>query len=187
MKLITTPLKAVVIVEPDVFEDSRGLFMEVFHQKKYNDLGIDRIFVQDNLSYSIQGTLRGLHYQLNPGQGKLIQVIRGEIIDVAVDIRKGSPMFGQWISVSLSSNNRRQIYIPEGFAHGFCVISENADVMYKCTDFYAPCNERGIVWSDPDIAIDWPVKNPILSPKDRSYPLLRDVSSDNLPRYEDKK
>lgn len=181
MKIVSTSLEGVILIIPPVFKDDRGFFMEVFQQKKYNDLGIERIFVQDNLSHSVKGTLRGLHFQVKQPQGKLVQVIRGEIFDVAVDIRHESPTFGKWTSVHLSSQNKHQLYVPEGFAHGFCVLSDSADVLYKCTDYYAPHDEGGILWSDPDIAITWPVKDPVLSPKDSRYPYLRDISSEGLP------
>ncbi len=183
MKILATSLEGVLIIVPRLFDDKRGFFMETFHQKKYAEAGIDRIFVQDNLSHSARGTLRGLHYQLHHPQAKLVQVIRGEIFDVIVDIRRGSPFFGQWASVPLSDRDGRQLFVPEGFAHGFCVLSEIADVIYKCTDFYAPEDEGGILWSDPGLNIPWPVADPLLSPKDSQYPCLRDVASDRLPVY----
>ncbi len=181
---IKTKLPGVLLVEPKVFEDSRGFFMETFHQQKYAEAGIDHAFIQDNYSHSTQGTLRGLHYQLKHPQGKLIYVITGEIFDVAVDIRQGSPTFGQWVGQYLSDQNKRQIFIPEGFAHGFCVISETADVLYKATDLYNPDDEYGVLWSDPDIGIDWPVEVPIVSDKDKQYPRLRDALETQLPIYE---
>ena len=181
MKLITTSLEGVLIVEPAVFRDDRGFFMETYHQTRYSAGGIRRNFVQDNLSYSVQGTLRGLHYQVEHAQAKLIQVIKGEIFDVVVDIRPASPTFGQWAGYRLSEHNHRQIFIPEGFAHGFCVLSPSAHCLYKCSDFYAPDDEAGILWSDPEIGIDWPVKDPIISEKDKNYPLLKDVSLERLP------
>jgi dTDP-4-dehydrorhamnose 3,5-epimerase len=172
MKFTETSLSGVFLLEPDVFKDQRGYFMETYHHEKYVSGGIDRIFVQDNHSYSIKGTLRGLHYQFPHTQGKLVLALSGEIYDVAVDIRNGSPTFGQWIGVYLSSGNRHQIYIPEGFAHGFCVTSESASVLYKCTDFYYPQCDQGVLWSDPRLGIDWPVKEPLLSPKDANLPVL---------------
>jgi len=172
MKIITTSLEGVLIIEPRVFEDNRGFFMETYNQNKYQKSRINRLFVQDNLSYSVRGTLRGLHFQIKHPQAKLVQVITGEIFDVAVDIRKGSPTFGKWTGVVLSAQNKRQVFIPEGFAHGFCVISETACFLYKCSDFYAPDDEGGIIWSDPDIGIEWPVKDPIISEKDKHYPRL---------------
>lgn len=174
-------LPGVLLVEPPEFKDNRGFFMETWHQKKYSDAGIDKPFVQGNRSHSVKGVLRGLHYQLAHPQGKLVFVITGKIFDVAVDIRRGSPTFSQWTGAELSMENRRQIYIPEGFAHGFVVLSDFADVIYKCTDFYAPGDEYGILWSDPDIGIDWPVPSPVLSEKDRMAPFLKQVPGHNLP------
>ena len=172
MKFTETSLPGVFLIQLDVFEDQRGYFMETYHHEKYVSGGIDRVFVQDNHSYSIKGTLRGLHYQFPHTQGKLVLALSGEIYDVAVDIRSGSPTFGKWIGVYLSSENRHQIYIPEGFAHGFCVTSESASVLYKCTDFYYPQHDKGILWSDPGLGIDWPVKEPLISPKDANLPVL---------------
>ena len=157
--------------------------METFHQKKYAEAGIDHAFIQDNYSHSTRGTLRGLHYQLEHPQAKLVYVIKGEIYDVAVDIRRGSPGFGKWTGQYLSCKNKRQIFIPEGFAHGFCVISETADVLYKATDLYKPDDEYGVLWSDPTIRIDWPIKVPIVSNKDKQFPGLQDVPEQHLPIY----
>lgn len=161
--------------------DKRGFFMETYNRSRYFDAGIQDVFIQDNLSYSVKGTLRGLHYQNPHAQAKLIQVIKGVIFDVAVDIRAGSPTFGQWVSALLSDENKRQIYIPQGFAHGFCVLSESAFVLYTCSDYYAPDCEKGILWSDFNLNIDWPVTSPILSKKDKKYPCLCDVPVENLP------
>ena len=178
-----TALPGVLLIEPHVFEDNRGFFMETFHQSKYETAGIEAVFVQDNYSHSKRAILRGLHYQLKNRQAKLVYVIRGEIFDVVVDIRQGSPFFGQWVGTVLSSENRQQIFVPEGFAHGFCVLSETADVMYKCTDFYAPGDEYGVHWADPAIKIDWPITDPILSEKDSENPNLKDIPQDHLPPY----
>lgn len=170
MKTIATAIPDVIIIEPQVFEDERGFFMETWNQKTFTDNGIDAAFVQDNHSKSPQGTLRGLHYQIKHTQGKLVRVIAGEVFDVAVDIRKSSPTFGKWIGVTLSAQNRRLLWIPPGFAHGFYVTSESAEFTYKCTDFYSPKYERSIRWDDPDLSIDWPIPagiTPLLSPKDR--------------------
>ena len=183
MKVTPTSLPDVRIIEPKAFEDRRGFFMETYHQRRYEQSNIDCIFVQDNLSHSVRGILRGLHYQLQYPQAKLVQVIRGAIFDVAVDIRQGSPTFGKWIGAHISDKNRHQIFVPEGFAHGFCVLSETADVLYKCTDFYAPDDEGGILWSDPGIGIDWPINDPLLSDKDSHYPCLKDVALERLPVY----
>jgi len=185
MKVLNTSLPGVLIIEPDVFKDNRGFFMETYHQRRYIEAGIDGMFVQDNLSHSVHGILRGLHYQLRHPQAKLVQVIEGAIFDVTVDIRQGSPSFGQWTGVHISEENRRQTFIPEGFAHGFCVLSETADVMYKCTDLYVSDDEGGILWSDPGLAIDWPIADPLLSEKDSRYPCLSDIRSERLPAYED--
>jgi len=183
VKFTKTSLSEVLMIAPQVFHDDRGFFLETFHHEKYVEGGIDRAFIQDNHSHSQQGTLRGLHYQLSHAQGKLVYAVTGEIFDVAVDIRKGSPTFGQWVGVTLSAENKHQVYVPEGFAHGFCVLSETADVMYKCTDVYSPEDEGGILWSDPEIGIEWPVSDPILSEKDSRYPKLREVPEDRLPIY----
>lgn len=181
MKVNTTSLEGVRIVEPDAYEDNRGFFMETYQEKRYRDLGIKVLFVQDNLSFSVKGTLRGLHYQLPHQQSKLVQVIMGEVFDVAVDIRRGSPTFGKWTFARLSQRNRRQLFVPVGFAHGFCVLSETAYVSYKCSDYYSPENERGLLWSDPDLGIDWPLKALLLSVKDNKYACLKDIPGDLLP------
>jgi len=183
MKVTPTSLPDVFIIEPKSFEDRRGFFMETYHKKRYEESNIDCIFVQDNLSHSVQGILRGLHYQLRYPQAKLVQAINGAIFDVAVDIRQGSPTFGKWTGAHLSDTKRNQIFIPEGFAHGFCVLSETADVIYKCTDFYTPDDEGGILCSDPGIGIDWPIADPLLSDKDSRYPCLKDVPLEHLPVY----
>lgn len=182
MRFLGTELPGVILVEPDVFTDVRGLFLETYHREKYADGGIPDPFVQDNLSRSIQGTLRGLHYQLQEPQGKLVMVVEGAIFDVAADIRRGSPTFGRWLGIELSAQNKRQLYIPPGFAHGFCVLSEAAAVTYKCTRFYEPKDERGIVWDDPSLGIRWPVAEPLLSAKDRGYKSLGEMEGE-LPRY----
>jgi len=178
-----TQLPDVILVEPFAFQDSRGFFLETYHYEKYAEGGIGCTFVQDNRSHSCRNALRGLHYQLKHPQAKLVFVVRGEIVDVAVDIRTGSPTFGQWVAVSLSGSDHRQLFIPEGFAHGFAVISEEADVCYKCSDFYAQGDEYGIVWNDPELAIHWPLSNPVLSAKDQAYPRLKDVRPEYLPVY----
>ena len=183
MKVSPTSIPDVLIIEPEVFEDTRGFFIETYHQKRYEQFNIDCIFVQDNFSHSVHGILRGLHYQLKHPQAKLVQAIHGAIFDVAVDIRQGSPTFGKWVGAHISDKNRRQIFVPKGFAHGFCVLSKTADILYKCTDFYAPDDEEGILWSDPGIDIDWPVTDPLLSDKDSKYPCLKDVPRENLPKY----
>lgn len=180
-----TKLKGVIVVELKSYEDSRGFFMELYHEKRYRDLGILSRFVQDNLSYSIRHTLRGLHYQIRKTQAKLVQALTGEIFDVALDVRKNSPTFGQWAAAVLSAENRRQMFIPEGFAHGFCVLSDEARVLYKCSDLYSPQDETGILWSDPDLGIDWPVEDPIVSAKDRQYLPLAQQPPEKLLHLED--
>ncbi len=168
-------------MEPDVFSDERGFFLETWNSMRYVKAGIKGPFVQDNVSFSKKGVLRGLHFQYPQSQSKLIQVLSGEVVDVAVDIRKDSPTFGQWISEVLSGANHRQMYIPSGFAHGYCVTSETAFFSYKCTDFYNPGSEGGIIWNDPDINIDWSMEEPILSSKDADYPRLKDIRPEKLP------
>ncbi len=173
MNIIETSLPGVLIIEPQVFADGRGFFLETYHAGRYAEAGLPERFVQDNHSRSLPGTLRGMHYQLRQPQGKLLRCIRGAIFDVAVDIRRGSPTFGRWASVELSAENKRQVYIPPGFAHGFYVPEEESEVEYKCTDVYAPDDEYGIIWNDPTIGIEWRVTDPILSEKDAGYgPLI---------------
>jgi dTDP-4-dehydrorhamnose 3,5-epimerase len=178
-----TPLEIpdVVLVEPDVFGDARGFFTETFHAAKYTAAGLPGAFVQDNFSFSRRGILRGLHFQLRQPQGKLVYAARGAIFDVAVDLRRGSPTFGRWVGRTLSGENHCQMYIPEGFAHGFCVLSDEAEVMYKCTALYDPADDRGILWNDPDVAVAWPVAQPSLSGKDQRLPRLRDLTPEQLP------
>ena len=172
MNVFESDLQGVLIIEPEVIGDRRGFFLETYHARRYAEAGVPEPFVQDNHSRSAPGTLRGLHYQLTKPQGKLVRCVRGAIFDVAVDIRRGSPTFAQWVGVELSAENKRQLYMPPGFAHGFCVPEEESEVEYKCTDYYAPEDERGIIWNDPTIAIEWPVTDPILSEKDAGYGLL---------------
>ncbi|WP_141618125.1 dTDP-4-dehydrorhamnose 3,5-epimerase [Myxococcus sp. AB036A] len=181
MKVTPLEIPEVLLLEPKVFGDDRGFFMEMFHAARYAAVGIPGPFVQDNYSRSAKGTLRGLHFQEPQAQGKLVQVLAGAVYDVAVDVRRGSRTFGQWVAAELSSDNRRQLWIPPGFAHGFCVVSDSADFHYKCTALYAPETERSVVWNDPDLAIPWPVSEPLLSPKDAQAPRLRDAPL--LPEY----
>ena len=185
MKVFETKLPGVFVLEPDVFTDSRGGFMETWSKCRYEDAGIKEAFVQDNVSFSRKGVLRGLHYQFPHSQGKLIQVLSGEVFDVAVDIRVGSPTFGKWVGEMLSGDNHRQMYIQPGFAHGFYVMSESAVFSYKCTDYYNRKAERGIIWNDPELSIDWPIGEPLLSEKDKTYPSLKDIEPENLPRFEE--
>lgn len=175
MDVLLTSLEGVLLVEPDVFHDNRGYFTEIYKKSGYNKLQIERDFVQDNLSYSVKGVIRGLHYQVKQKQAKLIKVIRGEIFDVAVDLRPDSKTFGKWESFILSDKNNREIFIPEDFAHGLCVLSETAHLLYKCTDYYYPDYEGGIIWSDPILNINWPVQDPIVSEKDKKLPAFADI------------
>ena len=183
MKVIETGLAGVLIFENEIFRDPRGYLMEAWNQARYARAGLTASFVQDNLSFSSKGVLRGLHFQNPNMQGKMVFVLQGEIYDVAVDIRAGSPTFGRWVAVVLSEENRRQLFIPEGFAHGFCVTSETAMVFYKCTDLYTPAASGGIIWNDPDLGIPWPVGTPILSEKDKAYPSLKEMPPGCLPKY----
>jgi len=181
MQIIPTALEGVRIIEPDVHEDSRGFFMEIYQRERYRKCGIDCAFVQDNLSCSVRGTLRGLHYQYPKTQAKLVQVLKGEVYDAVVDVRKGSKTFGRWTGVRLSGQNRRQLFLPEGFAHGFCVLSETALFKYTCSNVYAPECEQALLWCDPDIGIAWPLGNPLLSEKDRHAPRLKDIPPERIP------
>lgn len=183
LTVIPGKLPGVMLVQPKMFPDARGYFTESYHAAKYAEAGIGKPFVQDNYSYSVKGVLRGLHSQVRQPQGKLVFVVQGEVFDVAVDIRRGSPTYGRWEAHVLNSTNGHQLFVPEGFAHGFVVLSDAALVMYKCTALYAPHDEQGIAWNDPDIGIDWPVKNPVLGPKDVSLPRLKDLAADRLPVY----
>ena len=183
MKIQKTKVDGVLIIEPNVFDDERGYFFETYQRQRYADVEINIDFVQDNLSFSKKGTLRGLHYQHPHDQSKLVQVIQGEVFDVAVDIRRGSPTFGKWIGQHLSDENKKQIFIPKGFAHGFCVLSDTALFHYKCSDFYAPKCEGGVLWSDPDVGIDWPIDSPLVSEKDSKFSCLKGISEEKLPFY----
>lgn len=183
MNVIQTDLPGVFIIEPKVHGDSRGFFVETWHLERYEGLGMPSRFVQDNLSFSAHGILRGLHFQHPNAQGKLVYVLQGEVFDVAVDIRIGSPTFGQWTGTILSENNKRQMYVPAGYAHGFCVTGPHALFAYKVTEFYDAEADGGILWSDPDIAVDWPILQPALSEKDRNAPRLKDMPPDRLPKY----
>ena len=187
MKIVETDLAEIVVLEPQVFGDTRGFFLEAFNASAYADAGIEALgsggagIVQINHSQSVRGTVRGLHFQQPQGQGKLIWVVAGVVFDVAVDVRRGSPTFGQHAAVELSADNHHVVWIPAGFAHGFAVLSERADFMYACTDYYAPDCEHGIRWNDPAVGIDWPVDAPIISDRDRQAPLLADAPV--LPEY----
>jgi len=183
-KRIDTKIEGMCIIEPNVFGDSRGYFMETYHKDSFHEIGLRMAFVQDNQSKSSKGVLRGLHYQTESAQGKLVRVLKGEVFDVGVDLRKGSPTYGQWEGYILSEENRRMLYVPEGFAHGFVVLSDEAEFAYKCTDFYRPEVESGIIYNDPDIAIEWPIEGITLnlSDKDRALPKLKDSNFEYVVR-----
>jgi dTDP-4-dehydrorhamnose 3,5-epimerase len=181
MKVLRTELEGVLLIEPRVFGDARGFFMETWNRARYAEAGLPTEFAQDNLSRSAKGTLRGLHFQEPHAQGKLVSVVSGLVFDVCVDVRRGSPQFGKWLGVELSDENRRQLWVPPGFAHGFCVLSDSADFHYKCTMLYEPAHDRGVAWNDPDLAIRWPVDEPLLSAKDAQLPRLKDAPI--LPTY----
>ncbi|MCH8494837.1 MAG: dTDP-4-dehydrorhamnose 3,5-epimerase [Balneolales bacterium] len=183
MKLIESGISDVLVFEPRVFEDNRGYFMESYRQEWLLGKGVDVEFKQDNLSRSGRGVLRGLHYQVTNAQAKLVMVTHGEVLDVAVDIRKGSPTFGKYVTQRLSAENRRIMFIPEGFAHGFYVLSNYADFLYKCSRYYDPSGERGLHYADPQLNIDWGATQPILSEKDQVLPSLKNISSEDLPEY----
>jgi dTDP-4-dehydrorhamnose 3,5-epimerase len=186
LKRIETSLPDVCEIHPNVFRDARGFFLETYHQQRFADIGITERFVQDNHSRSGKGTLRGLHFQLHHPQAKICRVIEGEALDIAVDIRVGSPHFGKWASVLLSDKAQNQIYIPAGFAHGFLALTDTVQFLYKCSDFYDPKDERGVLWSDPALAIQWGVENPLISEKDSKCPLLANISKELLPHYSPK-
>jgi dTDP-4-dehydrorhamnose 3,5-epimerase len=175
MKVTRLAPEGVLLIEPTVHGDQRGFFLETYHAGKYREAGLDASFVQDNHSKSAGNTLRGLHAQREKPQGKLVRAIEGAIFDVAVDVRPGSPTFGKWVGETLSAENFRQLYVPPGFLHGFCVVSSIAQVEYKCTALYDPADEIGVIWNDADIAIDWPVREPLLSQRDRALPRLREL------------
>jgi dTDP-4-dehydrorhamnose 3,5-epimerase len=180
LKFLQTSLPGVVLIEPQVFADDRGFFMETYHASRFAEAGIPHLFVQDNQSRSRGRVVRGLHYQHPHPQGKLVRCTRGSVFDVAVDIRRGSPSFGQWYGAELSEENRRLLWIPPGFAHGFCTLTDEADLTYKCTELYQRESDRGILWNDPAIGIHWPIENPLLSPKDAAAPKLSEAV---LPEY----
>lgn len=175
MRIVETPLEGVVVIEPRVHEDPRGFFLESYRADRYAEAGLPSSFVQDNHSRSVRNTLRGLHWQWRRPQGKLIRVVAGVVFDVAVDVRPESKTFGQWYGVTISADNFRQIYVPPGFAHGFCVMSDTAQLEYKCTDYYDPGGEAGLIWNDPDVGIVWPTDAPLLSSRDERHPSLREL------------
>ena len=183
MNIENLAIPEVKLIKPRFFPDDRGFFQQTYHEKQYREAGIDVRFVQDNWSRSTKGVLRGLHYQLKHGQDKLVSVIRGEVFDVAVDIRRDSPTFGKWVGAILSGKNHHQLFVPKGFAHGFCVLSDEVDFVYKCSDFYATGDEFGIRWNDPMIGIQWAAFDFLVSEKDQRAPLLKDVPAENLPAF----
>ena len=183
MQRLETALAGVWEIRPNVHRDERGIFLETYHQAKFAELGIAEVFVQDNHSCSVKNALRGLHYQLRRPQAKLCRVVDGDALDVAVDIRVGSPTFGQWVCMLLSAKEQNQIYIPRGFAHGFLALTDSVHFLYKCSDFYDPKDEHGIIWNDPDLGVRWGVSCPVVSDKDSRYPKLADVPRELLPRY----
>ena len=189
MNIITTNLPGVIVIEPKVYVDKRGFFLETFREDVLLQAGINAHFVQDNHTRSSQGVLRGLHYQMTQTQGKLVRVATGSVFDVVVDVRSGSPTFGQWFGTELNEDNIKMIYVPPGFAHGFVVLSETADFIYKCTDYYHPESEQGIAWDDPDLNIDWPIaeiaEKISLSDKDKQNVKLKDQPAEKLPAYKD--
>lgn len=183
MQRIETSLPGVCQLRPVIHGDTRGFFLETYHKAKFADVGIADSFIQDNHSRSAKGTLRGLHYQLHRPQAKLCRVVEGEALDVAVDIRGGSPHFGKWTSVVLSAKEQNQIYVPAGFAHGFLALTDTVQFLYKCSDFYVPEDEHGIAWNDPDLGISWGITAPAISAKDTNYPMLAQVPAELLPRH----
>lgn len=183
MHVTETKIPGVLLIRPQVHEDARGFFFESYHQARLAEHGVREVFVQDNHSRSARNTLRGLHYQLKHPQSKLCRVVQGEVLDVALDIRLGSPYFGQSVSAILSAENKQQIFVPRGFAHGFVVLSETAEFLYKCSDFYCPDDEHGVLWSDPELAIAWNLSSPLISPKDSANLPLSVIAPKLLPRY----
>ncbi len=184
MQVNETNLPGVLLITPRLFKDDRGFFYESFNVNRYAQYGLTKPFVQDNISRSARNVVRGLHYQLNHPQAKLVSVLCGAVLDVVVDVRKGSPTFGQYFSTELNDENHAQVYIPEGYAHGFVSLTEGVDFSYKCTDYYDPTGEFGIIWDDPDLGINWHAVDPILSPKDKVYPRLKDIPLEHLPTFE---
>jgi dTDP-4-dehydrorhamnose 3,5-epimerase len=177
MKVLETKLPGVLIIEPKVFGDSRGFFKETFQAQRYREAGIEHEFVQDNHSRSQKGVLRGIHFQITKPQGKLVSCSQGAVFDVAVDINPASATFGQYAGIELSEDNHRQFWVPPGYAHGFCVLTDAADFQYKCTDYYDPSDEGGLIWNDPDVAIEWPIDQPLLSDKDAKLPSLKELAN----------
>jgi dTDP-4-dehydrorhamnose 3,5-epimerase len=183
MKVTELDLPGVLFIEPKLFGDARGYFLETYQERRYAEYGVPTRFVQDNLSFSGKGILRGLHYQLKQPQGKLVMVLQGEVFDVVADIRRGSPTFGRAVGIALSASGHHQLYVPPGYAHGFAVLSDSVHFHYKCTDYYHPGDEYGIFWNDPDLGLRWPVTEPILSDRDANFPRLKDMPPEHLPLF----
>lgn len=183
MEVIKTDLPGVLLIKPRVFGDARGYFVETWSAERYREVGIKHSFVQDNLSRSAKGVLRGLHFQNPHSQGKLVRVAAGEVFDVAVDVRRGSPHFGKWVGALLTADSQHQLWVPPGFAHGFCVVSDYALFEYKCTDSYHPEADWGLRWNDPGVGIEWPITSPTVSEKDASQPLLSEIPKERLPPF----
>ena len=181
MNIQTTKIPVVLLIDLQVFKDSRGSFLESYQQTRYKELGLDVEFKQDNHSHSVKNVLRGLHYQIKRPQGHLVYVIKGTVFDVGVDLRPGSTTFGQWLSFLLSEDQPQQLFLPAGIAHGFCALSDEVDILYKCTDFFDPDDEAGLLWCDPDLKINWPVDEPIISESDSKFPVFKNISNDQLP------
>ena len=184
MVIQKTKIPGMVIIDLDVFRDSRGSFLESYQKERYKEQGLDIKFVQDNHSHSTKNVLRGMHYQITQPQGHLVYVVRGDIFDVGVDLRIGSPTFGQWLGFRLSESRPQQLFLPEGVAHGFCTLSDKADILYKCTDYFDPYDEGGLLWNDPDLGIDWPIDQPIIHNRDSNFPVLKDISKKHLPSFQ---
>lgn len=184
MKLTKTAIPGAVIIDLDIYQDDRGFFLETYSRRRYAELGLDVEFVQDNRSFSIRNVLRGLHYQVSHPQGHLIQVSHGEIFDVGLDLRKNSPTFGRWLGFHLNANKPQQLFLPAGIAHGFCTLSEHAEIYYKCTDYFYPEDEGGVLWNDREIKIDWPIDQPILKERDCKFRPLKEISKDELPQIQ---
>ncbi|MEK9628833.1 MAG: dTDP-4-dehydrorhamnose 3,5-epimerase [Nitrospinota bacterium] len=183
MKVHETKIPGMMLIDLDVFRDPRGSFLESYQKERYKEHGLDVEFVQDNHSHSTKNVLRGMHYQINQPQGHLVYVVKGEIFDVGVDLRKGLPTFGHWLGFRLSESRPQQLFLPEGVAHGFCTLSEKADILYKCTDYFDPDDEGGVLWCDPELNIDWPIQEPIIRNRDANFPTLKNISNKLLPRY----
>ncbi len=184
VKVTESSIPGMLIIDLDRYEDKRGFFMETYERRRYKKYGLDAEFVQDNQSLSCRHTLRGMHYQIRHPQGHLVHVIRGEVFDVGLDLRRKSPTFGKWYGVNLNAEMPRQVFLPAGVAHGFCVLSKEAEIYYKCTEYYYPGDEGGVLWNDPDVGIEWPTKHGIIKRRDENFPVLKDICDDQLPNFQ---